>query len=218
MVDWAATGSMLSGIGTIGGAVALVVAAALGRRAIKDIRHEKITEREINYAERALTSAYKLANAISSIRSPITTGFETQQSRQELEETDWFANLDSESKERTVYSNIFYQRIRSYQDDFNEASLLLPSLKAFFGSETQNALREMIHARHIVRVYADAYIRDRGQNPDHSRTIERHIWEGALPDEIDPIASTCNSSVSKLEEVLLPIIRSDAKLTARPSV
>lgn len=218
-VDWAATGSMLSGIGTIGGGIALVIAAVLGRKAVEDIRREKLAEREISHAEKALTIAYQLESAISSIRSPVSTGIESQHSREELIEHDWFQALDPAAQDKTIYTNIFYQRIRSYDEDFKEGYSILPTLKAFFGTEAEAALRTILHARHKVRVYADAYQRDRGNDLDHTRKIQSYIWEGALPGEIDPIGADVEKSMTALEDQLIPIIRANAKrITPQPKL
>ena len=210
-IDWAATGAMLSGIGAIGGGAAIIVAATLGKKAVGDLRREKLTEREIAHAEKALALAYKLQSAISSIRSPVTTGFESQKSREELESLDWFGQQDQRSQERTIYANIFYQRIREFEEDFTEAFAILPTLKAFFGSASEQAMRTIIHARHKVRVYADAHMKDRGKDLGHTRTIESYIWEGAAPEGKDPIADEVKDAVRILEGQMLPILRADEK-------
>lgn len=214
-IDWAATGAMLAGIGTVGGSAAIVVAAVLGRKAVEDFRKEKLTEREITHAENILTSAYKLEWATSSIRSPATFGNETRASQEELENHEWFQQLDPELRDRTIQANVFYQRIRSFSDDYDAALAILPVSKAFFGTETEQALRNIVNAKNTVRVYADSYGLDRGQNPEHSRRIEAHIWEGASLDEEDPVQSVMKRSIAVLEGALFPVIRANSNSRTR---
>ena len=62
---------MLSGIGTIVGAGAVIYAAHKGSDTFKQWRRQKNEERRIDLAEQVLTLAYKLKRAIEGIRSPI---------------------------------------------------------------------------------------------------------------------------------------------------
>lgn len=214
MTDWAATGSMLSGLGTIGGGIAIVIAAFLGRQAASNFRKQKVAEREIDHAERALASAYKLQSAISFIRSPLSTATELDESREELDQTKWFKDLTEDKRSRIIQSNVFYRRIRRFEKDFDEANSLLPFVKAYFGEQVYESLRDLIHCRHTVRVYADAYARDEGHDPKHSRRNESFIWEGGLgEDGSDPIETRVVKAISTLEGALLPTIR-----TGKPPV
>ena len=210
-IDWAATGAMLSGFGSLGGGFAILGAAYLGRRAVQDFRKQKTAEKEIDHAERALAAIYKVQSSLSSIRSPMSSAHELGEARAELEETDWFANLSNAQKDRTVQTNVFFQRIRHYQSDYDEALSVMPFVRAYFGDEVEKALRDLIHCRHSVRVYADAYGRDEGHDPDHSRTVESMIWEGAAPGGVDPVAAKANAALAILENALLPVIRSEGK-------
>jgi hypothetical protein len=178
VTDWSATGDMLSGIGTIAGALAIVMAAWLGRSAVTDYRHQKIVDRELQHAERALAVAYRIRLAVSSIRSPMSTAVELSTSKEELEKTDWFVELPEGGQNRTVQANVFYQRIRFFAPAFDEAVEVLPLVKAYFGDEAEKAMTELIHARHSVRVYADAYSRDEGADPEFSSKIRSYIWKG----------------------------------------
>ena len=198
---------MLSGIGTIVGAVAIILAAILGRVAVASVRRQKQVERQIEHAEKALTAAYQLQAAASTIRSPLSTSTELSSSREELEATEWFDRLTEGQKDRTVQSNIFYQRIRHFEDVYNSALAVRPFVKAYFGDEADEAFRKLIHARQSVRVYADAYARDEGHDPKFSRKIESYIWEGAVVNGEDPIASEVGNAIKILESKLLPVIR-----------
>ena len=208
-IDWAATGQMLSGVGTIGSAFAILLAGLLGRQAAANFRRQKQAEREIEHAEKALAAAYKIESALSTIRSPLTTGSESSESSAELDEFEWFKMLSDNEKSKKTQSNVFYRRIRYFQDDFDSAIAVLPFVKAYFGNEADRALRDLIHCRHTIRVYADAYARDRMHDHDYSLKIESFIWEGAeVEDGMDPIGKRVRLDLKALEAVLLPVIRS----------
>lgn len=210
-IDWAATGAMLTGWGTLGSAAAIVVAAYFGRQAVQDFRQQKTAEREIEHAERALAAVYRVESSLSSIRSPMSTAHELAEARSELEERPWFAELPERQQDRTVQTNVIYQRIRHYQTDYDDALSVMPFVRAYFGEEVEKALRDLTHCRHSVRVYADAYGRDTGRDQQHSERIESIIWEGAAPGGVDPIASKAKAALSILENALLPVIRSEKK-------
>lgn len=198
---------MIGGIGTVGGAIAIVLAASLGRSAIKDFRHQKVIERQIAQAESALTAAYQLKSAISEIRSAATWGYESEESRAELSEHHWFKILPKDKQDRHVQSNVFYMRIRQREDVFDKAFSILPFVKAFFGAESEAAILTILRCGRSVRVYADAYARDAGSDPAFSRKIEGIIWEGAVDPEDDATSLEIDQAMKRLEITLLPMIR-----------
>jgi hypothetical protein len=211
-IDWAATGAMLTGWGTLGSGLAIVGAAFLGRRALQDVRLQKTAEREIEHAERALTAIYKVESSLSSIRSPMSTAQELAEARAELEGMASFAAMPQRERDRYVQANVFYQRIRFYQADYDEALSVMPFVRAYFGQEVEKALRDLTHCRHMVRVYADAYARDHGRDPNHSEKIESIIWETGAPDIVDdPVASKAKEALKVLEDALLPVIRAETR-------
>ena len=198
---------MLSGIGTVSGSVAIVVAAFLGRNALKNFRHQKVVERQVEQAEKALTVAYRLKDAISEMRSPMTLPHESEESRAELNGKDWFDSMPNDRQQRYVQSNVFYQRMRHHKDAFDMAFSIIPFAKAYFGPEAEESFRKILKCGRSVRVYADAYARDEGHDPDFSLKIENKIWEGASPDDEDNILTDINGAIAALEAKLLPIIR-----------
>ena len=210
MVDWAATGQMLSGIGTITGSLAIVVGAILGRKAVTDFRRQKLAEREIEHAEKALAVSYRLQQAASVIRHPMSTAQEIASSREELEQNQWFCDeSDNDKKDRLIQSNVFHQRIRYFKEVYDDAISIMPLVKAYFGEEPAAALQNLVHLRHAVRVYANAYANDYGFDADFSIKIRSFIWEGVEQD--DPLASQAKAAINSLERNLLPVIRESAR-------
>jgi hypothetical protein len=82
-ISWGDTGSMLSGLGTIGGFLAVIWAS---RRAFSDWRTQKIEERNIEKAERMLSLAIKLEDAFKKIRSQSQTDLERRDAHAAIEE------------------------------------------------------------------------------------------------------------------------------------
>ena len=206
-INWVATGQMLTGLGTWAGAAALLIAAIIGRSAASDFREQKVEARKIEHAEAALSAAYRIRDALHVIRSPLSTGAENADARQEMEKFDWFKNKDDEEQSRIVQANVFYQRIRRYDDDFQSAIEMLPFLKAYFGDVEEGALRDLIRARNAVRIYAESFAQRVYSDRDIQLKIESYIWEGAMPGQEDPIALRVSNSIVILEKSLLPIVR-----------
>ncbi len=204
MIDWGDTGSMLTGIGTIAGAIAIVTAALLGKAAVKDYNVEKRAEKRLDFAEQILASAYKMQSALKSIRSPFSSANDLQSSKEELAESGVLAKLRPEQEDRFIQANVFYQRIRGFADTFENAEGLLPYARGYFGETTYETLRSLIGKAHEVRMSASAYAQDRGANPDRTLRHEEVIW--GIGDD-DPTTTAINSSVSELETILLPEIR-----------
>ena len=207
MTDWAATGQMIGGIGTAAGSIAIVVAAILGRSAVKDFRHQKVIEKQVEQAERALAVAYKLKDAISAIRSPMTMGHESANAREELNKNDWFNALNATEQEKYVQANVFYQRTRMHNGTFDAAFEILPYVKAYFGKNIEDAFREILKNGRSVRIYADAYAWDNGLDRKFTEKIESIIWEGANVDGVDPISKEIEVAIEKIEAILLPKIQ-----------
>lgn len=65
--DWAGFGSLLSGVGTIIGALAVIITAIVGSRTFEGWRKQKLSERRIEQAERILTATYKARRALGDV-------------------------------------------------------------------------------------------------------------------------------------------------------
>ena len=198
---------MLTGIGTITSALAILVAAFLGRQAATSFRKQKQTERELEHAERILAVSYQLNAALSAIRSPLTTGAELADSEKELEDNGTLGQIAESEKKRWVQANVVYRRARNYKKIYDEAFELLPFAKAYFGLEVEKALRRLIHARHTVLTYADAYAEDNGKEQEFSKNIRAFIWEGLKnTDGEDGVKKDADAAVELLEKSLLSVI------------
>lgn len=83
-IDWAATGTMLQGVGTVVGALAVIGAAIIGSRTFDNWKRQKLAERHIEQAERILTATYKVRRGLSYVRNPAMWGHETDAAEEQL--------------------------------------------------------------------------------------------------------------------------------------
>src|SRR5438094_128266 len=66
-IDWAATGSMIQGLGTAAGVFAVIWGAL---RATTLWKQQKVAERRLESAERILTASYKIRRAMYEVEMP----------------------------------------------------------------------------------------------------------------------------------------------------
>lgn len=209
-IDWSATGDMLSGLGTVLGAFAVFVAAFIGKAAVADYRAQKLAGNEIDYAEKILTVAYRLNDAISTIRNPMSFAEELAESEADLNSRQVLDGSTDAERRRLVQANVYFIRAKRYDDLFREAYELMPIAKAYFGDEAHECIRRLIHARHSIRVYAQAYARNDGaEDKDFTKKVHAAIWEGygEAIDSRDEISESVTGSIETLEARLIPIIR-----------
>lgn len=207
-IDWSATGDMLSGIGTIGGAVAVLIVAILGSDALTNFRAQKMAERQMEHAEEILATSYRLKSALDQIRSPFSSSTELEKSKADLEKGDVLNGMPAARAEKFVQANVYYIRSNNFSEEFSKAYDLLPYAAAYFGQEVKNSLEMLIQNRHRIRVFADAYARDRGSDNVLDKQVSAALWKGyAIDTEDDQITKTTDAAVENLEGVLIPIIR-----------
>lgn len=99
-IDWAATGDMLSGIGTVVGALAVIVAAVIGSRTFDNWKRQKLAERHIEQAERILTATYKVRRGLSHVRSRMMWAHETAAAEEQLKASDEWERAFPESERK----------------------------------------------------------------------------------------------------------------------
>ena len=213
---------MLSGLGTILGALAIFGAALIGKAAVADFRAQKLAGNEIDYAEKILAVAYRMKDAISSIRNPASFAGELAESEADLNEKKILEGADENKRQRLISANVYFVRARRYEDLFKEAYELMPMAKAYFGDEARDSVGELMRARNLVRVNAQFYAENLGAN-DSSLTNKIHatIWEGygTATDGKDEIAEKVDGSIKALEARLAPIIQpklNKRKLAEKP--
>lgn len=187
-IDWSATGDMLSGLGTVGGAVAVLIAASLGKSTFEAWKRQKIEERRTELAETALILAYKIQDAMSFIRSPVSLGDENDAAERILREQGLVT--DHTGQERLHFlkiAQVILSRINAKASLYDELAELRPRIRAIFNQETEAYLATLWAETAKVRGAAVSYAHSgRGhyrteeqaeQAMERSRSLEAKFWE-----------------------------------------
>lgn len=220
--DWAATGAMLQGLGTIGGALAVIGAAWFGASTFQRWRQQKLSERRIEQAERILTATYKVRRQLSFVRSPAMWNNELDAAEAKLKESDQWAKAggDNERKKLTT-AQAYYTRIYLAKDDRQALDECLPMARALFGERLEQALDKLNRQFWTVQVAVDAILRDReGLNQPFREKMDRVVWEGSAgDDDVNEVDETIKEQVKTIEDICVPVLRleSDGK-RKRPAV
>lgn len=220
-IDWTAVGAMLSGIGTILGACAVIYAARKGSDTFQQWRRQKHEERRIHLAEQILALAYKLKQVIRSIRSPMMMAGEIVAVEANLREKGVIDDSTPEgAKGFLITAQGTLSRSEQFRDDWNKLVDTMPTAKAIFGDEVEQQLNEFWNQRHEIIAAAQNYARIRDLPTEvredlikkeiaRKEKLEKVLWFGFGENGADAVAEAVDDAVVTLENLLLPIIRSD---------
>lgn len=217
VTDWGATGAMLQGIGTIAGAITVLIAALVGAQTFKGWKQQTIAQRRNTEAEKILTSTYKIRRQLARVRSPMMWAHETDTAQEQLEQDgQWGRARDEEDRKGLAYLKAYYNRLKSTESDQSELDSCLPMARAIFGEELESALETLNHQFWTVKIYADAYYRDRNTADREFRNkIESTIWSGFSPNGSNEVDDTINDQIKIVERICLPALRLEVKPAKR---
>lgn len=212
-IDWAATGAMLQGIGTVVGALAVIGAAIIGSCTFDNWKRQKLAERHIEQAERILTATYKVRRGLSRVRSPAMWGHETHAAEEQLKASgEWEKTFPERERNNLATAQAYYNRLNGTRGDQRALEECQPMARALFGEELEKALEKLNHQFRIVEVYVDANKNDKsGANADFLRKIESTIWEGYPNTEENEVDQIIAAQVKFIEDTLVSVLR-----TAKP--
>jgi hypothetical protein len=201
-IDWDATGSMLSGWGTLIGAFAVICAA-------KRWRQQKLAERKFELAERILIATYNAQLALAHVRSAEVSTDELRRAEEKL--TDHVVGWRAQTKERTVRltkAQAYYDRLNSSIPAKNELVNCLPVATAIYGEVLAQEITELHRQFHVVRVSVEYYVNDDGNSLDHSTKLCRAMCDD--PSHMNgenEVSAAIGNSVRKIEDSCLPSLR-----------
>lgn len=205
-IDWAATGSMLQGLGTFAG-VGAVIWGAL--KATKTWKEQKVAERRSDTAERILTAVYKGRRALKYVRGVMMWGHELSAAEAKLkEEADWDHETEGRRK-RLVTAQAYYTRLNRTKDERVALDECLPMARALFGEELEKAVEDLNHQFWVVQTYVDAYIDDgEGTDADFTKKIRRAMYDFEPPEgETSEVSDAVRENVEIVERICLPALR-----------
>jgi hypothetical protein len=207
-LDWVATGAMLQGIGSVAGAIAVFVAAKLGANTFASWRRQKLTEREIDQAERILTATYNARRALRRARSVLVHGYELETARARLEADEAWPRQDKARQKRLITAEATFERLRQTVPQQEQIEACLPMARAFFGQPLENTLEELLRQFWVVRIDAESWI-DLIEEDD--RDFARKVRNGMyaiepVGDGKNQVTEAMNTAVNQIEAACLPIL------------
>ena len=208
-IDWAATGTMVQGIGTVLGAVALLGAAWFGKTTFESWRQQQVAGRKLFQAERILEASYKARRALKFVRGPMMWGHELSAAEDTLKNDEqWQMQLEAKQK-RMVHAQAYFNRLNRTRDEREALDQCLPMARALFGEEVEKAIESLNHQFWIVQVDVEAYIDDDGSDQNFTRKIRRGMYEIDPPEgEVNEVTDKIEKAMATIEASCLPVLRS----------
>jgi hypothetical protein len=207
-IDWAATGAMLSGEGTLLGAAAVIFAAVVGRNTFKSWRRQEVTGRKLTQAERILEATYKARRALKYVRGVMMWGHELSAAEEKLKADPQFAMQLEARQKRLITAQAYYNRLNRTREERDALDQCLPMARALFSEELEKAIESLSHQFWIVQVDVDSYIDDDGSDQEFTKKIRRGMYEVAPPEgEVNEVTEKIEAAVATIEATCLPVLR-----------
>jgi hypothetical protein len=215
-VDWTATGTMLQGIGTITGALAVITAALVGGNTFRAWRRQQLIQRHMGLAERILVTIFRARERIGFIRSPLKTGAELEEASKVLEANGFKLERMSHSEvSRLTSAQASLSRVNRYNETWLELEACKASAYAHFGDDIPREIDRILHQVHSIRVDADASAEDDGSDQEFSRGLRNTLSSSRARGEKDVIAEEVNGAISAIEARLRPLLQEVASQTEK---
>jgi hypothetical protein len=221
-MDWVATGSMLTGLGAVVGAGAIIHATRKGADIFAQWQLGKDEDRRIALAEQSLALAYRLRRAIEAIRSPAIPGAERSEIHRQLRDAGAIDDRTPDYASGYLASaHATTSRAAAHKPLWDDLLGALPAIKAMFGDEIDVAVEEFWTQRDGILAAAERYARLARQSDSRAggydqeelfrlqRELEATLWLSRERREADAVADAIDGAIAALERGLLPIIRSE---------
>lgn len=205
-IEWAALGAVLSGAGTVIGAVAVIGAAWLASNTFEGWRKQTLSQRRIEQAERILTAAYKARRALGYVRSPLMEGHELSAAEAHLEKQDFWATADTNRKKRLMSAQGHYNRLNAVLDERRAVEECLPMARALFGEQVEKALELLNRQFHMVQIAVDSNSWD-GNDREFARSLREDLSSAAGTDKPNKMNVLIEEQVKLIEDALVPVLR-----------
>lgn len=219
-IDWGATGSMLEGIGTIGG-VGAVVWGAL--RATATWKAQKQAEHRLESAKQILTATHKAKTALGYVRGVMMWGHELAAAEAKLkEDPEWKTIYDGAKKKRLITAQAFYNRLNNVKAEMAALDDCLPMARALFGEELENVIAKLRHQFWLVQVDVDCYVDVSDEDVDEDskefkKKLRRGMYDVAPRGEANERTNIINEAVASIEHLCVPTLRLDPPPKPLPS-
>jgi hypothetical protein len=206
--EWTALGAVLSGTGTVIGALAVIGAAIFASNTFDGWRRQKLSERHIEQAERILTAAYKARRALGYVRSPMILAHELHTAEEQLEKQD--DSAASSKKQKLIIRQAYYNRLTAVLDERRAVEECLPMARALFGEQVEKALELLNRQFHMVSIAVDSNSDDVNDR-DFARKIREDLSSSSGSDRPNKMNVLIEEQVKLIEDALFPVLRLEAK-------
>ncbi|MCE8440593.1 hypothetical protein [Rhodovulum sulfidophilum] len=202
---WSALGSVLSGIGTIVGAFAVIWAARLGSGTLENWREQ-------NISERILIATYDAERSLGDLRHAAANLFARGSAQRDLQ--DGAEALTSEAAKAYRYYETFRETASLARRSLADC---LPTAKALFDADLEQAIGELMKQFDIV--FADVGWRAE-LSPDERQAKWKKLTPGVPSEDRNTMDATIAAQVARIEDICLPQLRAAGRKRrdAGPSV
>ncbi len=206
-IEWTALGAVLSGAGTVIGALAVIGAAYLGSRTFDSWRRQTLSQRRIEQAERILTATYKVRRGLSHVRNPMLWAHEQQAAEDDLNEKGQLTGSDRDNRKLTT-AHLYFLRLNGELDNRRALEECQPMARALFGEELELAMDALNHQFQRVNSAVQAQYRFE-ENTDRGfrESIEATLWGGTPTPEENKMDKEIAAQVKVIEAVCVPVLR-----------
>lgn len=210
---WAAVSGILQAVASLLSAAAVIYAARLASTTIHTYRLQKQEDKRIQAAHEILSFVYKFMLILLGLRDPLNR-FEIQETeeavRDRLKEWD---TLQPRLQEAIIASDILLDRLHSKRSDLDRIWEIIPTARTFF--ET-NVLDEIIALWEMLERFEQAAVRHIDEfalSPEETRETRQTLWRRSSDDSFE---EQVRDIVERLDDLLLPILRSDYAKASLP--
>jgi len=200
-IDWAATGTMLGGLGAIVAACAVIWAAKIARETFEDWTKKERFKYDREQAVAILSTFEEARYALKTIRSPLIYAYETAEAESEISKIQPPPlNLDEE-RSRYIQAQVTISRISSHSDLWDRIFKLLPLAKVLFSKEVRDNLLEVLTINRDITYAARLYTSVANTNTNALRASEAKFWT----DSFEPAGLTTDPIIQRLQIIDLSI-------------
>ena len=202
---------MLQGVGSIAGAVGLVTAALIGGSTFRSWRRQQLLQRQIPLAERILTAVFEVGERLRDVRSPLSTGNESNAARATLEENGYNLNVLTDGERRNfVYAQVIHDRMNRHNEAWIELQSCKATAYAYFGRDIPEYINGILFVIQEMRIAADELAQDNGSDKEFSRQLRLQVSSSRPKEQKDEIAERVSQNTAKIEERLKPLLEESA--------
>jgi len=214
-IDWAATGTMLQGIGAIIGALAVIVAAAIGNKTLRAWRRQQLVQKHMELAERILTLAIRAKQEIKFVRSPLKTAAELARAAQNLEANGFHKASYSAKWHQLCVAQTTIDRIEMYKTTWADLQEIKPVAFIYFGSKTVDSIDVIINSVLLIQIDAQAYAEDNFLDPNFTKKLRETMSFSRSAGNHDELGDKVDKAVEAIREQLHPLLQDVATANSK---